>query len=179
MAAATVATICLSWNGHQDHSDFGRGHTGEWASLMPQTVKNLPAIRVTWVWSLGWEDHLEEDMATHYSILAGESHRERSPAGYSPWDHKESDMTKHILVKWVTKHILWNEWNYIGTTKFESFRTSSIAPFFTVTYFLLLFFHELHCCLDLLSCLKVNSMRFIFGLSLFYSSTLYMKNLNC
>ena len=34
-------------------------------------------------------------MATHYSILAGESHRERSLAGYSPWGCKESDMTKH------------------------------------------------------------------------------------
>ena len=73
-------------------------------SLVLQTVKNLPAIQVTWVWSLGWEDPLEEGMATHYSILAGESHRERSLAGYSPWGCKESDMTKHILVKWVTKH---------------------------------------------------------------------------
>ena len=32
-------------------------------------VKNPPAIRVTWVWSLGWEDALEEGMATHSSIL--------------------------------------------------------------------------------------------------------------
>ena len=35
-----------------------------------QTVKNLPAMRETWVWSLGWEDPLEEGMATHSSILA-------------------------------------------------------------------------------------------------------------
>ena len=41
-----------------------------WASLVAQTVKNLPAIRETWVQSLGWEDPLEEDMATHSSILA-------------------------------------------------------------------------------------------------------------
>ena len=33
-------------------------------------VKNLPAMRETWVQSLGWEDPLEESMATHSSILA-------------------------------------------------------------------------------------------------------------
>ena len=33
-------------------------------------VKNLPAVRDTWVQSLGWEDPLEEGMATHSSILA-------------------------------------------------------------------------------------------------------------
>ena len=41
-----------------------------WASLVAQLVKNLPAMRETWVWSLGREDPLEEDMATHPSILA-------------------------------------------------------------------------------------------------------------
>ena len=33
-------------------------------------VKNLPAMQETWVQSLGWEDPLEEGMATHSSILA-------------------------------------------------------------------------------------------------------------
>ena len=37
---------------------------------MAQTVKNPPAMRENWVRSLGWEDALEEGMATHYSILA-------------------------------------------------------------------------------------------------------------
>ena len=36
-------------------------------------VKNLPAVRETWVRSLGWEDPLEEDMVTHSSILAWRS----------------------------------------------------------------------------------------------------------
>ena len=40
------------------------------ASLVAQMVKNSPAMRETWVQSLGWEDPLEEDMATHSSILA-------------------------------------------------------------------------------------------------------------
>jgi len=40
------------------------------ASLVAQLVKNLPAMWETWVRSLGWEDLLEEGMATHSSILA-------------------------------------------------------------------------------------------------------------
>ena len=40
------------------------------ASLVAQMVKNLPAMQETWVLSLGWEDPLEEGMATHSSILA-------------------------------------------------------------------------------------------------------------
>ena len=41
-----------------------------WASLVAQTLKNPPATQETWVRSLGWEDLLEEGMATHSSILA-------------------------------------------------------------------------------------------------------------
>ena len=40
------------------------------ASLVAQTVKNLPAMRETWVLFLGWEDLLEEGMTTHTGILA-------------------------------------------------------------------------------------------------------------
>ena len=41
-----------------------------WAFLVAQSVKNLPPMPETWVRSLGWEDPLEEGMATHSSILA-------------------------------------------------------------------------------------------------------------
>ena len=40
------------------------------ASLVAQRLKHLPAMRETWVRSLGWEDPLEKEMATHSSILA-------------------------------------------------------------------------------------------------------------
>ena len=40
------------------------------ASLVAQMVKNPPAMRETWVRSLGQEDLLEKGMATHFSILA-------------------------------------------------------------------------------------------------------------
>ena len=42
------------------------------ASLVAQMVKNLPALQETWVQSLGQEDLLEKEMATHSSILAWE-----------------------------------------------------------------------------------------------------------
>ena len=102
---------------------------------MAQLVKNLPAMRETWVWSLGWEDPLEKGQATHSSILGlplwlswriclqwgrpgfdpwvgkipwrrdrlptqvfwpGEFHGQRSLAGYSPWDRKESVTSEQL-----------------------------------------------------------------------------------
>jgi len=39
------------------------------ASLVAQMIKNLPAMQETQLWSLGWEDPLEKEMATHSSIL--------------------------------------------------------------------------------------------------------------
>ena len=48
------------------------------------------------VQSLGWEDLLEEEMATHSSILAWEIPGQRSLVGYSPRGSKESDTTKQL-----------------------------------------------------------------------------------
>ena len=51
------------------------------ASLVAQTVKNLPAMWETWVQSLGQEDSLEKGMAIHSSsgiLLPGEFHGQRS-----------------------------------------------------------------------------------------------------
>ena len=53
-------------------------------------VKNPPAMQESWVQSLGWEDPLEEGMATHSSILPGESHGQRSVVGYSPKGHNNT-----------------------------------------------------------------------------------------
>ena len=62
--------------------------------LVAQIGKSLLAMKETWVWSLGWEDALEKEMATHSSILAGKSHGQRSLAGCSPWGHTELDTTE-------------------------------------------------------------------------------------
>ena len=48
-----------------------------WASLVVQMVKNLPARRETWVQSLGWEDPLEECMATYSSCFCLENPMDR------------------------------------------------------------------------------------------------------
>ena len=68
------------------------------SSLVAQTVKNPPAMQETWVWSLGWEDPLEEGMATQSSILVWTEnpHGQRSLVGCSPWGCRESNMTKQL-----------------------------------------------------------------------------------
>ena len=50
----------------------------------------------TWVQSLGQEDPLEKEMATHFSILAWKSLGQSSLDNYSPLDHKESDTTEGL-----------------------------------------------------------------------------------
>ena len=63
------------------------------ASLVAQTVKNLPATWETRVRSLGWEDPLEKGMTTHTGLLAWRSLWTEEP-DYSPWGRKESDTPK-------------------------------------------------------------------------------------
>ena len=52
-------------------------------------VKNRPAVWENWAQSLGWEDPLEESMASHSSILAW-----RIPVDRGAWGRKESDRTE-------------------------------------------------------------------------------------
>ena len=49
------------------------------SSLVAQMVKHLPTMRETWVRSLGWEDLLEKEMATHSSILVWKTTRTEEP----------------------------------------------------------------------------------------------------
>ena len=67
------------------------GLTINWTSLVAQKIRNLPAMRETWIRPMGWEDPLEDGMATHSSILACRILMERSLEYYSPWGHKELD----------------------------------------------------------------------------------------
>ena len=55
------------------------------ASLVAQRLKRLPAMQETWVRSLGWEDPLEKEMATHSSILAWRI----------PWTEEPGGLTVH------------------------------------------------------------------------------------
>ena len=65
-----------------------------WASLVAQWLSCL-SMQETQVQSLGWEDTLEKELATHFSIL-GKFHEQRRLAGYSPWSRKELDMTEQL-----------------------------------------------------------------------------------
>ena len=66
-------------------------------SLVAQTVKRLSTMWETWVRSLGWEDSLEKEMATHSSTLALKiPWMEELGAGHYPWGRKESGMTKQL-----------------------------------------------------------------------------------
>ena len=68
------------------------------ASLVAQGVENPPALRKNWVQSLGWEDPLEEGMATHSGILAWKIPRAEEPGGL------QSMALQRIRHDWVTKH---------------------------------------------------------------------------
>ena len=69
-----------------------------WASLMAQMVKNPSAIWETWIWSLGWEDPLEEGVAIHSSILPWRNPWTEEPDGLQSMG---SQRAGHV---WATKH---------------------------------------------------------------------------
>ena len=71
---------------------------------MVQIVKNLLAMQETCVQSLGWEDPLEKGIPTPV-FLPREFHGQRSLAGYSPWGHKECDMTEQEEVLRTYKYL--------------------------------------------------------------------------
>ena len=64
-----------------------------WASLIAQSVKNLPAMKETWVQFLGQEDPLEKEMAIHCSILAWKILWTEGLGGLQSMGSQESDTT--------------------------------------------------------------------------------------
>uniref|UniRef100_A0A8B9Y8T5 Uncharacterized protein n=1 Tax=Bos mutus grunniens TaxID=30521 RepID=A0A8B9Y8T5_BOSMU len=84
-----------------------------WASPVAQLVKNLPAMRETWVPSLGWEDPLEKGKAPVF--WPGESH-----GLYSPWGHKESDTTEPLSLSLLRACYIFSDSSYykwrVGTS---------------------------------------------------------------
>ena len=51
-------------------------------------------MQETWVQSLGWKDIWKKEWQPAPVLMPGEFHGQRSMVGYSPWDHKELDMTE-------------------------------------------------------------------------------------
>ena len=87
---ATVHRVANSWtqlSEQQQQPDI-------WAPLMAQAIKNLPAMRETWVRFLAWEDPLGKGVIPVF--WPGEFH-----GLYSPWGHKELDMTERVSLSLV------------------------------------------------------------------------------
>ena len=67
------------------------------SKMVAQSVKNPPAMQETQVWSLGWEDPLEKEMAVPLqSSYLEKPHGQRNLVGYSLWGLKELDTTEVI-----------------------------------------------------------------------------------
>ena len=88
----------VGFNGPQS-----RGIENIWSVLvlgLPQwfrQYKSLPAVQDAWVWSLGQEDILEKEMATHSSILAWRIPWTEEPEDYSPWVTKSlTQLSTHM-----------------------------------------------------------------------------------
>ena len=67
-------------------------------------VKNLPAVQETQIWSLGQEDPLEKEMATHPSIFAWRIPWTEEPGGLQPTGSQELDTSEHTA-----------QWDFIFT----------------------------------------------------------------
>ena len=94
---------------------------------LAQLVKNLPAMRETWVRSLGWEDPPEEDMVTHSSILIWEIPQTEEPGGLQSMGLQR---VRHDL---VTKHNTVQQTNTVKMNRvpwntFPSYRTFLFHP---------------------------------------------------
>ena len=84
------------------------------ASLVAQLVKNLPAVWETWVQSLVWEDPWRRERLPTPVFWPGEFH-----GLYSPWDHKESDVTEQLsfsFLLWLFRiALIWTVYVSIAT----------------------------------------------------------------
>ena len=88
----------LPGSGRSTGEEIGYPLHCSWASLLVQLVKNLCAMWETWVRSLGWEDPLEKEITPSPVFWPGQLH-----GLYSPWDHKELDMTESNSLVYVNK----------------------------------------------------------------------------
>ena len=106
---------CLGQHGDQTSPSERKLTLNMGASLVAQLVKNLPAVQETQVPSLGWQDPLEKEMATHSSILAGKSHGQRSLGGLQSMGsqrvrHDWATNTTHLFIERIDAeagHLMW------------------------------------------------------------------------
>ena len=90
----SMGSLRVSGSGRSSGEGIGYPLQYSWASLVTQLVKNLPAMQETWVRSLGWEDPLKKEMATHSSVLAWRIPGTGEPDGLPSLGRTESDTTE-------------------------------------------------------------------------------------
>ena len=108
---AAVHGVAKSWTQKSDWTELN------WAYLVAQTVKRLPAVWETRVWSLGWEGPLDKEMATQSSTLAWKIPwtEDLGRLRYSPWGGKESDTTEQLhFLSFFLKTTKWIKMNKAG-----------------------------------------------------------------
>ena len=91
VAKVLESPIQFPGSGRSTAEGIGYPLQNSWASLVAQPVKNLSAMRETWVRSLGWEDPLEKGKSPTPVFWPGEFH-----GLYSLWGHKESNTTEWL-----------------------------------------------------------------------------------
>ena len=103
---ALVLSRAVRGTGPSAHRDLTHNIQGGEMRSCPggSDGKNLPARRATWVQSLGWEDPLEKKWQPTPVFLPGESHGQRSLAGYSLWGSRELDTTERLTLRILREH---------------------------------------------------------------------------
>ena len=111
--SACIAGDLSLISGSGRHCEEGIGYPlrYSWTSLLVEMMKNLPAMRENWVWSLGWEDSLEEGMQPTPVFLPGDYQGQRSLVDHSPRGCSDGHnwVTKHTGIKWLIR--LLQNWN--------------------------------------------------------------------
>ena len=83
------------------------------ASLMVQTVMNLPAMPEIQFWSMGQEDPLEKETATHFSILAWRIPWREEPGGLLAMESQKLDMTERLTLSLL--YIYFRIWSSVNS----------------------------------------------------------------
>ena len=106
--------VCFCVQIYKDSSCIG-------ASFGAQAVKNLPAMQEIWVRSLGQEDPLEEEIATHSSILAWRIPWTEEPGGLPSmgwqrviYNWAANTFTFHFQLYWIRDYLKWSHFNLDG-----------------------------------------------------------------
>ena len=100
-------------------AEEGKGYPLQysWVSLVAQLVKNPPAMRETWIWSLGWEDPLEKGKATHSSILAWRI----------PWT-ESTGLQRVRHTEWLSLHFRYGDSWFLGNRNGCQFLSIFLLP---------------------------------------------------